>query len=46
MTAGFRLGTAVAGALILDMSIAWAQPSTTEGDSFRSEIFVGSQPEN
>lgn len=46
MTAGFRRGAAVAIALILDLSNASAQPSTTEGDSFRAEIFVGSQPEN
>lgn len=40
-------GAAVACAFLLSISTASAQqPATNDGDSFRSEIFVGSQPEN
>ncbi|HLE55945.1 MAG TPA: hypothetical protein VJB15_02590 [Rhodothermia bacterium] len=46
VTAGFRRGVLLAFASFLNIPIASAQQSTSEGDSFRSEIFVGSRPEN
>jgi hypothetical protein len=47
VTGGLKRGAAVACASLLTISVASAQqPTTNEGDSFRSEIFVGSQPEN
>jgi hypothetical protein len=47
VTGGLRRGATVACASLLTISTASAQQTATnEGDSFRSEIFVGSQPEN
>lgn len=46
MTTTQRCAVAIAILSLAAVSVAPAQQTTDQGDSFRSEIFVGSQPEN
>jgi hypothetical protein len=46
MTGACRRAVAIANLSLATASVASAQQAATGGDSFRSEIFVGSQPEN